>query len=99
MLSLVGQNSEVNYSSASTDPGLSLAFVAIFIVHSYGGGPGAVAAKDVRVDERRAAGRSGGIMGLICISASVAEEGQTLLSSGGGSSPPFVTQYVNQPVV
>ena len=76
-------------------PSINAGHKVILIMHSYSGGPGAVAAKGLSLGERRAAGKPGGIIGLIFISAFVAEEGQTLLSSGGGSFAPWVIQYVS----
>lgn len=74
-------------------PSINAGKEVVLMMHSYGGGPGAAAAKGISVTERRAAGKSGGIIGLIFISAFIAEEGQSLLSSGGGKYPPWVIQY------
>lgn len=79
-------------------PSINAGRKVILITHSYSGGPGAVAAKGLSLSERRATGKSGGIIGLIFISAFVAEEGQTLLSSSGGSFAPWVIQYVSNPL-
>ena len=66
----------------------------VLIVHSYSGGPGAVAAKGLSAVERHAAGQPGGIIGMIFISAFIAKEGATLLSAGGGQYSPWVIEYV-----
>ncbi|KAL8747697.1 MAG: hypothetical protein Q9190_000438 [Brigantiaea leucoxantha] len=50
----------------------------VVIMHSYSGGPGSVAAKGLSLTDRLAAGRTGGVIGLIYISAFIAHEGQTL---------------------
>lgn len=76
-------------------PSINAGREVILIMHSYSGGPGAVAAKGLSLAERRAAGKPGGIIGLIFISAFIAEEGQTLLSSGGGKFAPWVIEYVS----
>ncbi|KAL8722840.1 MAG: hypothetical protein Q9225_000727 [Loekoesia sp. 1 TL-2023] len=67
----------------------------VLITHSYSGGPGAVAAKGLSVGERRAAGKPGGIIGLVFISAFVAKQGQSLISGSGGQYAPWVIQYVS----
>ena len=69
----------------------------VLILHSYRGGPGAVAAKGLSVVERRAAGQPGGILGLIYISAFIAKEGDTLLGDSGGKFSPWVVEYVSIP--
>ncbi|KAL8836172.1 MAG: hypothetical protein Q9170_003025 [Blastenia crenularia] len=61
----------------------------VVIMHSYSGGPGSVAAKGLSVPERRAAGKAGGVIGLIYISAFIAYEGQTLVSGSGGRLSPW----------
>ncbi|KAL8627897.1 hypothetical protein Q9189_006388 [Teloschistes chrysophthalmus] len=52
----------------------------VLVLHSYGGLPGAAAAKGLSFVERRAAEQPGGIVGLIFISALIAHEGQSFLS-------------------
>ena len=54
--------------------------VVVLVMHSYGGLPGATAAKGLSQTERHAAGQPGGIVGLIFISAILAHDGQSLLS-------------------
>ena len=76
-------------------PSINAGLKVVLVVHSYSGGPGAVAAKGLSLSERRAAGLPGGIIGLIFISAFIAEEGQSLLSSSGGMYAPWVIQYVS----
>ncbi|KAL8747120.1 MAG: hypothetical protein Q9190_000943 [Brigantiaea leucoxantha] len=67
----------------------------VVIMHSYSGGPGSVAAKGLSLAERRAAGRTGGVIGLIYISAFIAHEGQTLVSGNGGQLSPWVIEHPN----
>ncbi|KAL8963663.1 MAG: hypothetical protein Q9193_000107 [Seirophora villosa] len=76
-------------------PSINAGKEVVVIMHSYSGGPGAVAAKDLSIAARRAAGRPGGIIGLIFISAFLAEEGQSLVSGSGGVLAPWVIQYPN----
>ena len=52
----------------------------ILAMHSYGGLPGAAAGKGLSKKEMTAAGRQGGIIGLIFICALVVKEGDSLLS-------------------
>ncbi|KAL8765573.1 MAG: hypothetical protein Q9209_007404 [Squamulea sp. 1 TL-2023] len=67
----------------------------VVIMHSYSGGPGAMAAEGLSLAERRAAGRIGGIVGLIFISAFIAKDGQTLVSGSGGQLAPWVIEHPN----
>ena len=76
-------------------PSINAGKEVVLVMHSYGGGPGAVAAKGLSLAERRAAGKSGGIVGLIFICAFVAKEGQSLLSGSGGKFAPWVIEYVS----
>ena len=68
----------------------------VLIVHSYSGGPGGMAAKGLSAIERHAAGRPGGIIGMIFISAFIAKEGVSLLSASGGQYSPWVIEYVRR---
>lgn len=52
----------------------------LLLMHSYGGCPGADAAKGLSKSERKAAGQKGGIVGLIFMCAFVANEGDSLKS-------------------
>lgn len=76
-------------------PAINAGKEVVLITHSYSGGPGGVAAKGLTVTERRAAGKAGGIIGLIYISAFIAKEGQTLLDGSGGQFSPWVIEYVS----
>ena len=76
-------------------PDINAGNEVVLIMHSSAGGPGAMAAKGLSVAERRAAGHTGGILGLIFISGFVAQEGQTLLDSIGGRYAPWVIEYVS----
>ena len=68
----------------------------ILAVHSYGGLPGAVAAKGLSKEERMADGKEGGIIGLIFICALVTRTGDSLLSILPGQVfDPWVIQYVS----
>lgn len=67
----------------------------VLVMHSYSGGPGSVAAKGLSVAERRAAGKPGGIIGLIYVCAFVAKQGQSLLDGSGGKFAPWVIEYVS----
>jgi len=51
----------------------------VVAMHSYGGCPGAAAAHGLSKTERQAAGRQGGVIGLIFICAFVANEGDSLI--------------------
>lgn len=75
-------------------PSINAGRRVVLVMHSYSGGPGAMAAKGLSVAERSAAGQSGGIIGLIFISAFLAQDGQSLLSAGGGKFSPWVIEYV-----
>lgn len=74
-------------------PAISAGKEVVVIMHSYSGGPGAMAAEGLSVAERHAAGQVGGVVGLIFISAFIAEEGQTLVSGGGFA--PWVIEHVS----
>lgn len=50
----------------------------VLIMHSYGGCPGAAAAKGFSKAERTTAGKTGGIVGLVFMCAFVADEGDSL---------------------
>ena len=52
----------------------------VLVMHSYGGKPGAAAATGLSKAELSAAGKPGGIVGLIFIAAFIAQEGESLLS-------------------
>ncbi|CAF9938580.1 MAG: hypothetical protein HETSPECPRED_001121 [Heterodermia speciosa] len=66
----------------------------ILAMHSYGGCPGATAAKGLSKAELAARGRPGGIIGLLFICAFVAKEGDSLLSVLPGKVfDPWVISY------
>lgn len=75
-------------------PSINAGKRVVLVMHSYSGGPGAMAAKGLSVAERSAAGKPGGIIGLIFIAAFIAKEGQSLLSGSGGKFAPWVIEYV-----
>lgn len=52
----------------------------LLLMHSYGGCPGADAAKGLSKKERTEAGKEGGIIGLVFMAAFVANEGDSLKS-------------------
>jgi len=65
----------------------------LLVMHSYGGCPGADAAKGLSKVERKAAGKKGGIIGLVFMCAFVAAEGDSLLSKLPGQKyDPWVIQ-------
>lgn len=64
----------------------------LLIMHSYGGMPGSAAAKGLSKRERQAAGKAGGIIGLVYIAAVLAHEGQSLEEVMGGELHDFVLQ-------
>ena len=71
----------------------------ILAMHSYGGCPGAVAAKGLSKAELAAKGKKGGIVGLIFICAFLANEGDSLLSKlPGHVFDPWVISYVRIPI-
>ena len=51
----------------------------VLLIHSYGGFPGAAAATGLSKSELSAAGKQGGLIGLIYIAAFIAHEGDSLL--------------------
>ncbi|KAL8811348.1 MAG: hypothetical protein Q9200_001875 [Gallowayella weberi] len=61
----------------------------VLYLHSYAGFPGSTAIKGFSKDERRAAGKPGGILGLIYQSAFIPQPGNTLLEMIGGSYAPW----------
>lgn len=67
----------------------------VLAMHSYGGLPGPVAAKGLSRKERTAAGKRGGVLGLVMISAILGFEGKTLIASAEGHFPPWVALKVN----
>jgi len=70
----------------------------LLLLHSYGGCPGADAAKGLSKSERTAAGKKGGIIGLIFMCAFVANEGDSLKSKLPGQQyDPWVIQNVGTP--
>lgn len=69
----------------------------ILLMHSYGGCPGADAAKGLSKSERKAAGKQGGIVGLIFMCAFVAAEGDSLKSKLPGQVyDPWVIENVSE---
>ncbi|KAF1956051.1 alpha/beta-hydrolase [Byssothecium circinans] len=65
----------------------------LLLMHSYGGCPGADAAKGLSKKERQVAGKKGGIVGLVFMCAFVAAEGDSLLSKLPGQQyDPWVIQ-------
>ncbi|KAL8910869.1 MAG: hypothetical protein Q9171_003868 [Xanthocarpia ochracea] len=64
-------------------------------MHSDSGGLRPVAAKGLSVDDRRAKGKKGGVIGLIYLSAFGAQEGQTLMGGSGGRLAPWVVEHLD----
>lgn len=56
----------------------------LLVLHSYGGIPGAAAAKGLSKAEREKVGQEGGIVGLVLIVAIVVREGDSLEQMAGG---------------
>ena len=93
-----------NFESAAKDaaairdmilPLIDAGKIVVVASHSYGGSPGAAAAKGLSQSERRAAGQPGGILGFISICALLAHEGQSFLSVLSGQNfYPWVLQKV-----
>lgn len=61
----------------------------VLYLHSYAGFPGSVATAGLSKAERLAAGKPGGILGLIYQSAFIPKQGDTLLKMIGGSYAPW----------
>lgn len=68
--------------------------IALYL-HSYAGFPGSVAIKGLSKTERLAAGKRGGILGLIYQSAFIPKPGDTLLKMIGGSHAPWQSPNVS----
>ena len=62
----------------------------VLAMHGYGGMPGNAAAKGLSIGERKATGKSGGIIGLLMIGAIIAREGQSYAEVQGGSLPSWI---------
>jgi len=62
-------------------PSINAGKDVLLLMHSYGGCPGADAAKGLSKIERKAAGQKGGIIGLVFMCAFVAHEGDSLKST------------------
>lgn len=58
----------------------------VLVMHSYGGCPGAAAAKGLSKVERK----NNGVIGLVFVAAFLAREGDSLLSALGGKFDPWV---------
>lgn len=67
----------------------------VLVMHSYGGAPGAAAAKGLSKIEVGADGKAGGIVGLIFLCAALADEGDSLLSQRGGQHDQWIVENVS----
>jgi hypothetical protein len=68
----------------------------VLLMHSFGGCTGADAAKGHSKDERQAAGKRGGVVGLVFMCAFLAAEGDSLKSKlPGGVYDPWVLENVS----
>jgi hypothetical protein len=77
-------------------PSINAGKDVLLLMHSYGGCPGADAAKGLSKAERQAAGKKGGIVGLVFMCAFVAAEGASLKSNlPGGVYDPWVLENVS----
>lgn len=70
----------------------------ILVCHSYGGIPGAAGAKSLSKAEQSAAGKSGGIIGLVFIAGLVCNEGVSLEATMGGKIADWIEQDVRLPL-
>ena len=68
----------------------------VLYLHSYAGFPGSTAIAGYSKDERLAAGKPGGILGLIYQSAFIPKPGDTLLQMIGGNYAPWQSPNVLQ---
>ena len=67
----------------------------VLVMHSYGGCPGSAAAAGLSKAAQMAAGKQGGIIGLIFMCGFIAHEGESLLSTlPGDKFSPWVIEYV-----
>ncbi|CAI6334197.1 unnamed protein product [Periconia digitata] len=64
----------------------------VMFTHSYGGVVGGGAAAGLSKASRSAAGKSGGVVGMLYCVGNIVCEGETLLQAVGGSYPPFIKQ-------
>lgn len=67
----------------------------VLLMHSYGGFIGAAAADGLSKKELKAQGKLGGIIGMIMLSAFVAEEGKKVLDYFEDAYPPWMVQFVH----
>ena len=68
----------------------------LLVMHSYGGCPGAAAARGLSKPEISAAGKQGGIIGLIFVAAFLARQGDSLQSKlPGGQFDSWAIQHVS----
>lgn len=68
----------------------------LMVMHSYGGCPGAAAAKGLSTKERKADGKTGGIIGLIFIAAFLLHQGECVFNCVGGKWEPWHCVDVGQ---
>ena len=61
----------------------------IFFCHSYGGIPAGGAAYGLSKSARKNQGKTGGVLGLIYLTAFVVPEGESLVNYLGGKHPPY----------
>ncbi|KAB8213023.1 alpha/beta-hydrolase [Aspergillus novoparasiticus] len=59
----------------------------VLLMHSYGGVVGSAAAKDLSISQRRAQGKSGGILMMIYLAAFALPAGTSLFEAAGGTAP------------
>ncbi|KAF2726504.1 prolyl aminopeptidase-like protein [Polyplosphaeria fusca] len=64
----------------------------VIFAHSYGGVVGGAAAAGLSKASRSAAGKLGGVIGLLYCVGNIVSEGETLLQAVGGAYPPFIKQ-------
>jgi len=68
----------------------------LLVMHSYGGCPGAAAAKGLSTKERKADGKTGSIIGLIFIAAFLLHQGECVFKCVGGKWEPWHCVDVGQ---
>jgi len=62
----------------------------VVLMYSYGGIPGSAAAAGFSKATRQSQNKSGGVVGLICLTAHLVPEGDTAIQGIGGLLPPWI---------
>ena len=69
----------------------------VVFVHSYGGVVGGQAAAGLSKSARSAAGKPGGVIGLVYLVGNIVGKDYTLLQAVGGAYPPFIKENYVRP--